>query len=659
MSRYPHHFSLLYRIPSECRCLVLAVAFGFACGRLPGDTLKWNSGVSSGNLDSAGSWDPSAVPTFSDVLVFDNVGPLSASLSNDLSIDNLQIGGSDVSFSLGDKTLTVANAASINGTGSFSLLSGSLIGQRQWSEIGGNKPLNMTVSGANTLLVLAGGSLGSAGSGHSITVSNGATIRGTSHLAAMGWSNQSQLVFDNANIEMGTVQWNNRLYVCSGSTGSKVVFRNGSKIRVPIDYLALGFDAKAKHNDLVITGTGTEASLYSAYVGFNGASNTLYVLDGAVFAVTNKSMNTTMGNGATAYGNRVVVSNAQFIVQNPARWAGMTMKRESRFEVRGDRAVFRAGQLQMESGSVFKAYDNATVHIDQAWTVGYGQSEDCHLVLSNALVEANGSTLTVGSGDNQANVSHSSIDICGGTHVKLPDYSRISVGTAATDEYNSLSVVGEGTVLSNGNMTLWVGNLSRYATLLARDGGKVYASSFEVGDRGTQETATAIGSAIEVVGGGVVEGAKNTTIKMHHDTRLKVENGLVRVTVGSGTLLLEKTAALQLAGTNTLVQVWKLEMNGGSSIEFHPPENAAGVATPYIEAGNSIVTDGTCILRVVDAEECMKKGGGTYTVMRCANGVGNLDFASVELPAGASLIRETDAIKVKLPSRLGTVLLVQ
>ena len=100
-------------------------------------------------------------------------------------------------------------------------------------------------------------------------------------------------------------------------------------------------------------------------------------------------------------------------------------------------------------------------------------------------------------------------------------------------------------------------------------------------------------------------------------------------------------------------------MNGGSSLEFHPPENADKVSAPYIEANNSIVTDDTCVLRVVDAEECMKKGGGTYTLMRCANDINGVTFASVELPAGASLIREPNAIKVKIPSRLGTVLVVQ
>ena len=270
------------------RPLAFAALLGLACEIASSDNLSWNPNVSAGNLDSAGSWVSATAPTAADVLVFNNVGPLTASLANDLSIDNLQIGDSDVSFSLGDKTLTVAKSPNINGSGSFSLTSGTIIGTAQWPAIGGNKPLNMTVTGANTLLSLAGGSIGSSGSGHTIMVGDGATIRGTSHLAAMGGANQSQLVFDNANIEMGNVQWNNRLYVCSESTDSKVVFQNGSKIRVPIDYLALGFNAKAKHNDLVITGDGTEATLFSAYVGFNGASNTLSVLNGAVFSVTKK-----------------------------------------------------------------------------------------------------------------------------------------------------------------------------------------------------------------------------------------------------------------------------------------------------------------------------------------------------------------------------------
>lgn len=632
----------------------VTIVVAVTAGAVWTEDMTWKSGLTSGNLDEATSWEANAVPGESSDLRFVLGVYATAGLLDDLSVNSLRIQDSDLAFSLGDKTLTVAGGSTFGGGGSFRLTSGSLIGLKAWT-IGDAKPLVMEVSGANTYLELHGDGIGASGSGHVFTISNGAHVKGTMHLAAIQRANNSTLTVDNAYLSMTNWQYNSRLYVCSDSVDSKVYFKNGAQIDVPNDYLSLGTRSSARNNELWVTGAGTECRLNMAYVGQAGPSNTLYVVDGAKVTTTGGGMNTYVGSAATAIGSRVVVSNATFMTSCPSRWSGVTARNGSQFEVMGSEGFFDSNQVILESGATFVAHSGAHVHMRSQWTVGNGSGGDCHLILSNAVVET-ASQVVIGSGDNKSNVTNCSFDVCGGTTIRYPDYTSLYIGKHETDEANSLNVYGAGTVISNNIFRIYVGGVSKRGKLRVSNGGKVYASTINVGS----SDESAVGSSVEVCEGGRVEVHNNTTVNFEHDTELFACNGTFEAMRGNGTLNFVNGGTLHFEGTNTHVRARIVNLNGGTIVEFKPPEDASKVDSPYVEVTNSISSDGPLYLKVVESRLCGRNGGGTYTLIASsAVDLSMLEFAEVDLPPKARLIREPHAIKVKIPSTRGTLLIVR
>lgn len=646
--------------------LIIPVSLCGVMLQVQAENLNWKNDVATGDLAAAENWRQEAAPGEGDALYIQNLSnKTDISLSKDLSVGSVEVSKSTVDLGFGDKTLTVANASNLKGAGTIDFTSGRIIGARSWN-IGDGDPLTMTISGQGTYLSTMGGSYCYNGGPHQLTISDGAKIYSTSHLTLLGYANGSEIVLDNAKLGVQNVQYNGRLYVGSNSKNAKFIVRNGALVEVPNDYLAIGQNASAENNKMVVTGEGTRCITSSLYVGANGPNNVLRVENGATFAVTNKGVVCYVGQKAAATGNRVIVSNALFTVAHTTNWAGMILDNASLMEVMGDTGAFTTGQLTLDGGSTLRVTDGATFNQNQACMIGTKEGAGKHLVLSNCTANVPASTLTIGNG----NVSDSSFEIMDGTYVKFPDYSRIFVGNQATDHHNYMVIDGAGSTLTNGILSVYIGGLGSHSWTRVSNGGKLFASDIVLGGGFRTSVETAVSNRLEVVDNGLVQGAKNSLLRWGGDaqtttgfarhSQLLVSNGKVEYMTGNAGLEMRAAGVLRLEGTNTLVKVRLFNFNDSSSIEFKPPEDGTRVAQAYVQIAGTVTSDATGSLRVVDAAKNMKNGGGTYTLLSSDTAdLTQLQFASVELPANARLIRETHAIKVKLPSTRALIVVIR
>lgn len=627
--------------------------------------LTWTGAVDS-DLLTAGNWSPAQVPTAEDALFIKDLSETTdISLSADLAVSSLELNNAAVDLAFGTSTLTAAKASTFKGASTINFKSGRIVGQNAWT-IGDGDPLTLTISGVGTYFSAKGPTFGYTGSGHRMTVKDGAEIYSTSHMTLLGYANDSELILDNAKIGVQNVIYNGRLYVGGKCRNGKFIVRNKALVEVPNDYLAIGQDAASVGNEMLVTGEGTRCITSTLYVGMNGQNNVLRVEDGASFSVTNKGNVCYVGQKSTATGNRVIVSNATFTVAHATRWAGTMLDNAGTFEVMGENATFTTGQLSIDGGSTLRVTDGATFNQNQACMVGTKEGSGNHLVVSNCTANVPASTLTIGNG----NVSDSSFEILGGTYVKFPDYARIFVGNQATDHHNYMVIDGKGSTLTNGILSVYIGGLGSHSWARVSNGGKLFASDIVIGGGLRTSVETAVSNRLEVVDGGLVQGAKNTMLRWGGDaqttsgharhSQLLVRGGTVNFTTGNAGLDLRAAGVLRIEGTNSLVKARLFNFNDGAAIEFKPPEDAAAFDQAAVQIAGNVTTDGTGSLRVSDVRMCMKNGGGTYTLISSASAdLSGLTFAAVDLPDGCVLIRETNAIKVKIPSSRGTIIILR
>ena len=335
---------------------------------------------------------------------------------------------------------------------------------------------------ASTLQVMRQLYVGNAGSGNSLTVSNGGQV-------VMGGG------LDGGNLSVGNDldSSNNRMVVTGpgsllsvtnygdsggslrvgfGGSGNSMVISDGGVVESGSG--AIGYDAAASNNSVLVTGANSVwTNSGGLTVGDLGSSNSLVISNGGTVA------NSTgyIGFEATASNNSVLVSGAGSTWTNSGDlYVGNSGS--------GNSMVISDGGV-VESGSGAIGYDAAA-------------SNNSVLVTGANSVWTNSGGLTVGY---QGSTGNSLVVSNGGTVAAAGD-GYISFGNSGEVGNNTALVTGSGSLLTIGDPSdpfsfgaLYVGSDSSGNTLVISNGGTVSASQSDIGvGASTNNTALVTGA---------------------------------------------------------------------------------------------------------------------------------------------------------------------
>jgi len=241
------------------------------------------------------------------------IGFASDSLNNSVTVtgtNSLLTNSQDllVGFDGSGNSLTISNGAIVSVVGSSY---GTAIGLNSGSS--GN---SVTVTGTNSLLT--NGSdlyVGYDGSGNNLTISNGATVSvvGNNDGTAIGFNNDS---LSNSVTVTGTnslLTNGSDLYVGNAGSGNSLTISNGATVSVAGSFYGsvIGLQAGALSNSVTVTGAGSLlTNSRDLYVGVDGSGSSLTISNGATVSVAGSSYGMVIGDNADSLSNSVTVTGA-------------------------------------------------------------------------------------------------------------------------------------------------------------------------------------------------------------------------------------------------------------------------------------------------------------------------------------------------------------
>ena len=520
-------------------------------------------------------------------------------------------------------------------------------------------PVSMTLSGSGTLFEFKGGDFGNAGSGHSVTISGGAKALSYANFSVGGWANDCTVTVDGAGSELGVISDLSsgvRMYAGGSGSNNLLLFQNGSSGHVPIgawSFLCVGNGGS--FNKLQIDGSGTAFYAADTRVGSGGSANAIVVTDGGAFYATNS---VSAGNNSGS-GNGIFVTNGVFEAMKPggAR-VDINFNQGSRFVFSGASARGLIGGFTAKTGSSMEILDGAVVTNYAQMSFSHdgtvGVNGDCWLLVSNA-------TLNAGYNINAGNyVDNSKIIVMDGGKIYNPSYF-FDIGSFATAHDNEMIIDGEGSYAS---CSRWrIGGQGYSNRGIVRNGGELSSPAVQISNG---NVATCVSNAIEVLNGGKITlTGWNGSVTSYANTSnsiVRVKDGTISGSGSSNKITLYNESVLRLEGTKTKIQITALELRNNCAIEFVPPADAASVDEPYVTLSASsapFVVENGLVLRVLDARQCQKNGGGTYTLVSSPNAsLAGVTFGETSMPTGARVIYEDHAIKVKIP-RVGLSVVIR
>ena len=347
---------------------------------------------------------------------------------------------------------SAANALIIRNGGAVSSQYGGYIGANSGS--------------SNTVLVTGGGSrwdnaldltIGQYGTANSLTISNGGTLNDvTGYIGNYAGANSNTVTVTDS-----SSRWNNsgELYVGNFGSGNTLTITNGGTVHSAGNSL-IGSEASATGNRAIVTGSDSLwISDSRMYIGYQGANNSLAVLDGG--AVTNGEAY--LGYGATATGNTVTVSGSG------SRWV--------------NNGEFSIGYLC--GGNSLTILDSGVVQSvntyigRDAWD---GLSNSNNVTVSGAgAAWNNSSALVIGEHGRENSVTVSN----GG----VINSGSVYVGYYADANSNTVTVTGPGSVWSN-NSKLYLGYNGSGNSLTIAAGGTVYNAAGIIGNSSSASNNT-------------------------------------------------------------------------------------------------------------------------------------------------------------------------
>lgn len=605
----------------------------------------------SGNLLDSANWNGGATPTEADMLQFSSVGDYEVVLDADATAKSIVVRNGGPSFLLYPWTLSFVEGFIVTQSGEFTLGSGTL-------RVGGLTQfgtdatrVKVRLVGPTTQLEVAGADFGAQGTGHLVEIVEGAKVTALGNIAIGNFANACTTVVDGVGSEIRGTPAKTRLYVGGAGSNNRLTIQHGGYVEVPDGnwtYLYVGNDARAKYNDLVVTDAGTVLRTGEAYIGNNGFSNTVYVLDGGLYDCTNTLSMAARGG----WGNRLMVTNATF--NHLQAWrTTMNMNRGSGLEISGSEARGNFNFLNAYDGCSIRFLDGAVVTNCAHWNVGYTRGYgDTHLIVSNATIHA-GYNINAGNF-----VDNCSIQVLDGGRIENPSFF-FDIGSQVGATNNSMIVKGEGSYVSANRFRL--GGLSSNCWARISQGGTLYSGSVEIGS-GVQ----GIGNWLEVVDGGLLTGPKNSNVYFGRtnppngarESMLRVNNATVDMWSGDSTLHMRGNGRLRIEGTNTVVRIPKINC-ANAALEFIPPPEMRGREEAYITTRGAVSIGEEAVLRVLDAEKCALKGGGVFTLMVNTNQDFSGTFQTVEASPDVTVTQLARSIVVRVADRRGTTFLVR
>ena len=162
--------------------------------------------------------------------------------------------------------------------------------------------------------------IGYAGSSNSLTINGGAQVANFN-----GWIGYSNTAVGNADLvsDSGSIWTNNGdLYIGADGSGNRLVIQNGAQVSVSVDSSSngavIGYGSNSSSNSVQVNdaslfvGADTNGGYANAdlYVGYNGSSNSLVIINGGQVYVSGANIGAVIGYGSNSSGNLMLVSGS-------------------------------------------------------------------------------------------------------------------------------------------------------------------------------------------------------------------------------------------------------------------------------------------------------------------------------------------------------------
>src|SRR6266568_4213918 len=281
-------------------------------------TINWTN-AASGGWNTAANWNPNSVPGATDTAIITNAG-VAVSLNSATTVGAIILGtngAGTVILSLAGQTLALNGPLTVNPSGSFTVDSGSLVGNTN-AVLSGT--IGWTAASLGGILTLASGGILNVMSGNDHDMPNctftnngtvawsGGRIRGGGNPGTLiynngVWDAQSDQTFNDDFHASGTVFNNLGTVRKSGSTGGNTTFTS----EVTFNQLAGKLDSQT--NYIVLSGGGNLlGGVATNLVGFVYLNSGAFNINGTVTS-TNVQL-----AGATLTGNNVISGGFNWII---------------------------------------------------------------------------------------------------------------------------------------------------------------------------------------------------------------------------------------------------------------------------------------------------------------------------------------------------------
>jgi len=355
----------------------------------------------------------------------------------------------------------------------FKTNSGAWTNSASWSNTLPNSGTDVTIDNGGTSRLNGVGAalnlaLGYNNSSNSLQITNGGAlnVNGSTAIGDNASSTRNAVLVDGAG---GGATWTNGsgLFVGYNGASNSLIVTNGASVQNAL--FVEGFNSTSSNNSVVVTGTNSVlASSADLYVGQGGSGNSLLISNGGkvLNGIGNFDSDTQFGGvvGAKGVSNRAIVTGA-----------GSLWSNSSAFSV-------GAGVGNLSNSLTISA--GGTV-VDYSGYVGQGGSGNSALLTGAGSLWTNASSFTVGAaGSNNSLVVSSGASLIDGTGI---------IGDQGTG-LNTVLLTGSSSSWSNSG-SLTVGNQSSGNSLVVTNGAKLVESGLYIGNQSGNNTLTVDGGS--------------------------------------------------------------------------------------------------------------------------------------------------------------------
>ena len=413
----------------------------------------------SASLNEAASWSTGALPTATDGMLFTDPGTYTATATDSLSAGAFTQRNGNVTFSLGGNTLSVLGDFSFNSTAddgvhpSFTLRSGTIGAGRTYLGMG-TGPVDVTLTGSGSVFRPGNGYIGYAAPDCTLSVLEGAAFAPTNTfgIGYLGTSSGNRMVVSGEG-STHTIPRGFRFYAGENGSGNTVVYSDGASLLGESGSIfALGWNAAACCNTVLVHGASTTFLPQTVNVGNNGSSNLLEIAGGATVTINSLSVNARNGQG-----NRMLVRDASTLILTNGTTG---VQNTGILTVSGEGTKMFLRQITVESGGRLEILDGAVSTNRSALAIGSNGRGGAEMIISNATHH---SATIVNVGNYTSNCV---LRVMDGATLSCPD-SFLDIGSFNSASNNTAIIEGEGSSAVFSRFR--IGGLSKDGIMIVRN----------------------------------------------------------------------------------------------------------------------------------------------------------------------------------------------